>query len=157
MSSEVKTKKYEAIVNLIDQYLESGDFYNVTLISHILNLLKNEFEYIDWVGIYEKTPGKRSLFLSYYVGKIGCDLIKFENGVCGKCAATKQTQLCPDVSKVPYHIACSSSTKSEIVLPIISNKKLVAVLDVDSDKLNASDLIDQKYLEEICAKISLFL
>ena len=62
---ETKAEKYERIVNFINQYLESGDFYNTTLISHILNLLKNEFEYIDWAGIYEKTPRKKTLFLSY--------------------------------------------------------------------------------------------
>lgn len=154
---ETKAEKYERIVNFINQYLESGDFYNTTLISHILNLLKNEFEYVDWAGIYEKTPRKKTLFLSYYVGGLGCDIIKFENGVCGKCATTMETQLCPDVEKVPYHIACSDTTRSEIVLPIISNKNLLAVLDIDSDSLNAFDEIDKKYLEEICSKISLFL
>ena len=154
---ETKAEKYERIVKFIDQYLESGDFFNTTLISHTLNLLKSEFEYMDWVGIYEKTPKERTLFLSYYVGGLGCDLIRFERGVCGRCARTRKTQLCPDIPKVPYHIACSDSTKSEIVLPIISNKKLLAVLDLDSDSLNAFDEIDQKYLEEICSRLSLVL
>ena len=61
---ETKEGRYQRILNFIDQYLESGDFYNVTLISHTLNLIKNEFNYIDWAGIYEKTPKVKTLFLS---------------------------------------------------------------------------------------------
>lgn len=154
---ETKEEKYLRILNFVDQYLESGDFYNTTLISHTLNLIKNEFEYIDWVGIYEKTPKEKTLFLSYYVGGLGCDIIKFDRGVCGMCATTKKTQFCNDVSKVPYHIACSDTTQAEIVLPIVSNKKLLAVLDIDSDILNAFDEIDKKYLEEISTRLSLVL
>ena len=154
---ETKEGRYQRILNFIDQYLESGDFYNVTLISHTLNLIKNEFNYIDWAGIYEKTPKVKTLFLSNSVGELGCDIISFDKGVCGKCATTKETQFCNDVSKVPYHIACSDTTKSEIVVPIISNKKLLAVLDIDSDILNAFDEIDQKYLEEISTRLSLVL
>ena len=104
---------------------------------------------MDWVGFYEKDEEKDELYLSIYVGSEACEIIPTFKGVCGKCFVEGKTQLVEDVHLLPYHIACSSSTNSEIVVPVFRNKNCVAVLDIDSDKKSTFDDIDQKYLEEI--------
>jgi GAF domain-containing protein len=86
-----------------------------------------------------------------YQGGHGCLTIPFERGVCGKCAREAKTQIVPDVTKVPCHIACSNSTRSEIVVPVLDAAgRLRAVLDVDSDTPAAFDGIDAQHLEEVC-------
>lgn len=142
-----KIEQYEKIVNFVKN---NGNVKKETLYSEIVNLLYFTFPDMDWVGFYEKDLEKEELYLSFYVGELACEIIKTGNGVCGKCYRDKKTQLVSNVHNIPYHIACSSSTKSEIVVPIIDKENnCFAVLDIDSDKLNAFDEIDQKYLEQI--------
>jgi GAF domain-containing protein len=115
--------------------------------------LHNAFDYFDWTGFYRATE-PRVLKVGPYQGGHGCLVISFERGVCGKCAREGQTQLVPDVRELPHHIACSSSTLSEIVVPVFDREgNIRAVLDVDSDALGAFDSVDQRHLEAICKEL----
>ncbi|KAE9962080.1 hypothetical protein EG328_001017 [Venturia inaequalis] len=82
-------------------------------------------------------------------GHVACQLISFGKGVCGTAAEKKKTQLVRDVDQFPGHIACDGSSRSEIVVPIIQNEKVVAIIDVDCAELHGFDEVDQKYLEEL--------
>ena len=122
---------------------------NITAYAEVVNELKSHFPIMSWVGIYEKDPDSDYLYLSTYVGDLACERIDINKGVCGKCFREKATQLVDDVTKIPYHIACSSKTRSEIVVPLFDGKGCVAVLDIDSEEHSAFDEIDRQYLEEI--------
>ena len=114
-------------------------------------LLKEVFNPL-WVGFYEwKTD---ELVLGPFQGPIACTRIKSGKGVCGKSFEIAKTIVVPDVDKFPGHIFCSNSSKSEIVVPIIRNGEVLAVLDVDSYKLNHFDDVDQEYLEQLANLIS---
>lgn len=151
MEKEKKIETYSYILGFIKNSLGNR---KVTLYSEIVNLLFNNFEYMNWVGFYEKDEDKDELYLSIYVGNDACEIIPVTKGVCGKCFMEQKTQLVPNVHNLPYHIACSSSTNSEIVVPIFGNNKCIAVLDIDSDNFDAFDDIDNRYLEEIAKTIS---
>jgi len=108
------------------------------------------FPYYNWTGFY-RTVRTNHLQVGPYQGGHGCIDIPFSKGVCGAAARTKKTQLVLDVGTFPGHIACSSSTQSEIVVPIFAgDHSVVAVLDVDSDEPNSFDSVDQKHLERLC-------
>ena len=115
--------------------------------------LHHAFPYYHWTGFYRAVkPGL--LRVGPYQGGHGCLTIPFERGVCGAAARTRETQLVPDVHAFPGHIACSSSTLSEIVVPVETpSGKLLAVLDVDSDDPDAFDAMDQAYLEALCKRL----
>lgn len=142
-----KAEVYEALVPQIKALI---DFENdwIANTSNVAAALKQAFEFF-WVGFYfDKKEGE--LVLGPFQGPIACTRIKYERGVCGHSFTTKSTVLVPDVEQFPGHIACSSDSKSEIVLPLKNaNNEVIGVLDVDSDKLNDFDEIDQKYLEQI--------
>lgn len=106
-----------------------------------------------WTGFYEVDPGKPSeLVVGPYQGTLGCLRIPFGKGVCGAAAQQQLTQVVEDVNAFPGHIACDSSTNSEIVVPVFTPEgHLAAVLDVDSTEYGAFDDIDRAGLEAICA------
>jgi GAF domain-containing protein len=111
--------------------------------------LHHAFDYFDWTGFYRRT-GDAMLTVGPYQGTQGCLRIPFDNGICGACARTGDIQLVDDVSTRDDHIACSSSTISEIVVPIIgADGRLIAVLDVDSDQRAAFNDIDARGLAEL--------
>ena len=115
--------------------------------------LHHTFDPYDWTGFY-RVVGERQLMVGPYQGTHGCLHIDFDRGVCGAAARTQETQLVPDVEQFPDHIACSSSTRSEIVVPVLTpDNHLLAVLDVDSDALAAFDETDQEHLEALCAHL----
>lgn len=115
--------------------------------------LHHAFPYYDWTGFYRAVSDDH-LIVGPYQGTHGCLHIDVDRGVCGAAARTKETQLVPDVEAFPDHIACSSSTRSEIVVPVLTpDDRLLAVLDVDSDQLAAFDETDQKHLEAICQRL----
>ena len=143
---ESKIEIYERILYF---FKHSHNSKKITLYSELVNILFNKFTYMDWVGFYEKDDVKEELYLSIYVGSEACEIIPTSKGVCGKCFVEGKTQLENDVTSLPYHIACSSTTKSEIVIPVFDGNKCVAVLDIDSDEPSAFDETDKKYLEEI--------
>jgi L-methionine (R)-S-oxide reductase len=107
----------------------------------------------DWVGFYRVTePGL--LKIGPYQGGHGCLVIPFDRGVCGAAAREQRTQVVPDVEAFPGHIACSSSTRSEIVVPVLDGEgRLIAVLDIDSDRPAAFDEGDAAALEALMAEV----
>lgn len=109
-----------------------------------------------WTGFYVVDPAKGDeLVVGPYQGTLGCLRIPFGRGVCGAAAATRQTQLVPDVHAFPGHIACDSRSASEIVVPVIApDRRLLAVLDVDSTEPAAFDDVDQAGLEAICRLVA---
>ncbi len=112
--------------------------------------LHHEFEHFHWTGFY-RTVRPAHLQVGPYQGGHGCIDIPFDRGVCGAAALQRKTQLVPDVNAFPGHIACSSSTVSEIVVPVLTpSGEVIAVLDVDSDDADAFDTDDQAALEALC-------
>jgi len=144
---EPKEKKYIELINNIKS-LTDGEDDLISKMSTVSCEVFHAFEEFSWVGFYRKT-GKRTLKVGPYQGGHGCLVIDFDRGVCGKCAREERVQVENDVSKLPYHIACSSETRSEIVLPVIRNSELVAVFDIDSPVPGLFDGTDEKYLKEI--------
>jgi GAF domain-containing protein len=115
--------------------------------------LHHAFAFYDWTGFY-RVVGPRQLAIGPYQGTHGCLRIAFDRGVCGAAAREARTQLVPDVERFPDHIACSSSTRSEIVVPVVTpSGALLGVLDVDSDLLAAFTDVDRAGLEVLCADL----
>ncbi len=108
-----------------------------------------------WTGFYVVDPLKPfELVVGPYQGTLGCLRIPFGKGVCGTCAQQGETIMVADVHAFPGHIACDSRTRSEIVVPVFSaNGQLAAVLDIDSEQLDAFDAVDRSGLEAICARL----
>jgi L-methionine (R)-S-oxide reductase len=124
---------------------EIADFANVAAV------LKQVFGFF-WVGFYRVTE-PQVLTVGPYQGDLACWRIPFDQGVCGAAARTQKTIIVPDVDKFPGHIACSSRSRSEIVVPFVKDGETKFVLDVDSDRLADFDMIDQTHLERIVALI----
>ncbi len=114
--------------------------------------LKEAFQKISWVGFYFQKDAK--LFLGPFQGKTACTVISLGSGVCGTSAKNKETIIVEDVNNFVGHIACDSGSRSEIVIPIIQNDKVVGVLDLDSYNLSAFNQNDQNYLEQIAALLT---
>ena len=123
---------------------------DIALMATINSVLAHRFEAFFWTGFY-RVCGDR-LVVGPYIGTVGCLQIEFGSGVCGTAAQRRETLVVPDVSQFPGHIACDPNSKSEIVVPVFgSDGALVAVLDVDSDSLDAFDDDDRAGLERIVA------
>ncbi|MFA7272224.1 MAG: GAF domain-containing protein [Crocinitomicaceae bacterium] len=131
--------------------LVSGEPDLIANLSNTVAALRETFGFF-WVGFYLVKADE--LVLGPFQGPIACTRIALGKGVCGASWKEKTTFLVPDVDAFPGHIACSSASKSEIVVPILKNGTVVAVLDVDSDQLNDFDSVDQKYLEELALCVS---
>lgn len=151
--TDSKHARYAAVFARIKDLIE-GETDEIAIMATVVCELHHAFEYYDWTGFYRVTaPGL--LKVGPYQGGHGCLTIPFSRGVCGAAARTRRVQLVPDVTKVPYHIACSSTTRSEIVVPVVDAQGEVrAVLDVDSDQLAAFDETDAEWLERICRAIA---
>ena len=140
-------RSYEEVTKTIAA-LCSGEPDHIAKMATISCELYNNLEGFDWVGFYRVVePGL--LKIGPYQGGHGCLVISYDRGVCGACAREEKTQIVDDVDAFPGHIACSSSTRSEIVLPVFAGNQLIAVLDVDSDSPNNFDEADQQALEAI--------
>ena len=123
---------------------------DIALMSTINSVLANRFRHFFWTGFY-RVCGDR-LVVGPYIGTVGCLQIEFGRGVCGTAAKRQQTIVVADVHQFPGHIACDSRSKSEIVVPVFAaDHELIAVLDVDSDQLDAFDEEDARGLERIAA------
>jgi GAF domain-containing protein len=143
---------YEAALQRIDALLDGEDDW-IAAMATVACELHHAFPYFDWTGFYRAVRDDL-LVVGPYQGGHGCLRIAFDRGVCGAAARSKQTQLVPDVEQFPDHIACSSSTRSEIVVPVLTpDDELLAVLDVDSDDRAAFDATDQTYLEQLCQQL----
>ena len=140
-------KQYEELSIIIKGLLNKND-NRLSNLSNFTAALKQTFDKINWVGFYLFDGEK--LYLGPFQGKVACTQIELGKGVCGSAASSLKTIIVPDVNKFPGHIACDSDSKSEIVIPLIKNDKLLGVLDIDSASLNEFDETDKKYLEYIC-------
>lgn len=136
---------YERIISILD-----GEDDWVTAMATVTCELHNAFNHYHWTGFYRTTsPGM--LKIGPYQGGHGCLVIPFDKGICGAAARTGETQDVPDVHARPEHIACSSTTNSEIVVPVKNaNGEVVAVLDVDSDDHAAFSPKDIELTERVC-------
>jgi GAF domain-containing protein len=128
----------------------SGETNLVANLGNIAAALKEQFNWL-WVGFYWIIEDE--LVLGPFQGPVACTRIKKGRGVCGTSWEKEATIIVADVEKFPGHIACSSSSKSEIVLPVFKEGKILGVLDVDSSELAQFDEVDQLYLEKILAMI----
>jgi len=122
----------------------------IALMATINSVLSHRFDFYYWTGFY-RVCGDR-LVVGPYIGTVGCLQIDLGKGVCGTAATRRETVLVPDVNQFPGHIACDAASKSEIVVPVFDpDDTLIAVLDVDSDRLDAFDEEDRAGLEKIVA------
>lgn len=140
-----KQEQYEALLPQIKGLL-SGEPDLIANLANISAALHEQFGWL-WVGFY--IVKEDELVLGPFQGPVACTRIRKGKGVCGTSWEKATTLIVPDVEKFPGHIACSSKSKSEIVVPVIRNGKVIAVLDVDSEALNHFDATDQQYLEQI--------
>jgi len=146
-----KKELYKSVLPQIKSLIEDEN----DLIANLANIsavLKEAFHFF-WVGFY--LVKEDELVLGPFQGPLACTRIKIGKGVCGKAWLDKITYVVPDVELFPGHIACSSLSRSEIVVPLLtSDGKVWGVLDVDSESINTFDLIDKTDLEELCSIIS---
>ncbi len=145
-----KEEQYKILLPQINALTE-GEHDLTANLANISAALKEQFGWL-WVGFY--LVKKDELVLGPFQGPVACTRIKKGRGVCGTAWANAETLIVDDVEKFPGHIACSSMSRSEIVVPIIMNNEVVAVLDADSELPAHFDETDKKYLEEIVAGIS---
>lgn len=137
---------YESLVPQIEALVQGEDDF-VANLANIAAALKQTFDFF-WVGFYLRKNNQ--LVLGPFQGPIACTRIDFNKGVCGHAYTTQQTVLVPDVDAFPGHIACSSASRSEIVLPAFDvNQEVFLVLDVDSDQLDDFHEEDRQGLEQI--------
>ena len=146
-----KAEQYQSLIPQIKGLLEGEDDL-VANMANVVAALKEQFGWF-WVGFY--VVKNNELVLAPFQGPVACTRIKKGRGVCGTSWAEAKTLIVPDVEKFPGHIACSSLSKSEIVIPLLKNGEVIGVLDVDSEELDQFDEIDKKYLEEIIQSIPL--
>ena len=145
-----KEEQYESLLPQIKALLE-GEPDLVANLANVAGALKEQFNWL-WVGFY--LVKNDELVLGPFQGPVACTRIRKGKGVCGTSWAKAQTLIVPDVERFPGHIACSSLSRSEIVVPIIRNNKVIGVLDVDSIEPDQYDNIDQDYLEQITELIN---
>lgn len=144
-----KTEQYKSLLPQIKALIE-GETDLIANLANIAGALKEQFGWF-WVGFY--LVKEEQLVLGPFQGPVACTRINKGRGVCGTSWAKAETLIVPDVEKFPGHIACSSLSRSEIVVPMLRNGQVWGVLDVDSDALSTFDEVDRKFLESIVQNI----
>ncbi len=150
-SNSTTDEKYKILIQQLSSLVLKED----NLISNLANVtaaFKQTFDKISWVGFY-LYDGKK-LYLGPFQGKVACTNIEIGKGVCGQAAKLRKTIIVPDVHQFPGHIFCNVDSKSEIVIPLIKENKLLGVLDLDSTEYNSFNEEDKIYLEKICRFLS---
>jgi L-methionine (R)-S-oxide reductase len=147
-----RQEAYDQAIRRIGDLI-AGEDDVIAVMATVVCELHQRFEYFDWTGFYRVVaPGL--LKIGPYQGAHGCLAIPFERGVCGAAARLGETQVVSDVRAFSGHIACSASTRSEIVVPVFAPAgRPIAVLDVDSDQLGAFDEVDRVNLEKVCQMV----
>ncbi len=145
-TSATKAEKYQSLIPQI-QGLLMGEKNQVANMANIAAALKEGMDFF-WVGFY-LVDSADELVLGPFQGPVACTRIKKGKGVCGTSWEKEETIIVSDVDKFPGHIACSSASRSEIVLPVLKDDQVVAILDVDSDQLDAFDEEDAQFLSQI--------
>jgi len=149
---QARLERYLEVRASIQELLKDESDW-IAALATIVAELHNAFSHYDWTGFY-RVIAPEQLAIGPYQGGHGCLRIAFSRGICGAAARTKTTQLVPDVHQRPEHIACASTTQSEIVVPVLSpDHRVLAVLDIDSNQLSAFDELDQQHLELICRQL----
>jgi L-methionine (R)-S-oxide reductase len=149
IATGTKEEQYQTLLPQITALVE-GEADLIANLANIAAALKEQFGWL-WVGFY--LVKNDELVLGPFQGPVACTRIKMGRGVCGASWEQQKTLIVPDVEKFPGHIACSSLSRSEIVIPLFSAGKVVGVLDVDSKELNEFDETDRTWLEQIIALI----
>jgi len=150
---EEKAKRYELVLKQV-QALAAAETDAVARMANVAALLHEEFHFW-WTGFYRVLPSEKDgqgevLVLGPFQGPVACMRIGFGRGVCGTAWAERRTVVVPDVEQFPGHIACSSASKSEIVVPVFGESgEVKAVLDIDSERLATFDAVDAEWLEKI--------
>ena len=145
-----KAEQYESLLPQVKGLLD-GETDLVANLANVVAALKEQFGWL-WIGFYLVKPSSQDedeLVLGPFQGPVACTRIKKGRGVCGTSWAEAKTLIVPDVEQFPGHIACSSLSKSEILVPVIKNNMVVAVLDADSSDYGEFNETDQQYLEQI--------
>ena len=145
ITTGTKEEQYAALLPQIKGLLE-GESDEVANMANIAAAIFEQFKHL-WVGFYRVVGDE--LVLGPFQGPVACTRIRKGRGVCGAAWAQGKTLIVPDVEKFPGHIACSSRSRSEIVVPVYRNNETIAVLDVDSEALDAFDEVDQVWLERV--------
>lgn len=145
ISQGSKEDKYRELLPQVKALLEAESDI-VANMANVAAVIKETFDFL-WAGFY-RVKGKQ-LVLGPFQGPLACTRIEFGHGVCGYAWDKEEIIIVPDVEKFPGHIACSSKSKSEIVIPIVKNGTVVGVLDIDSDQLDSFDETDAEWLEKI--------
>lgn len=147
-----KEEKYQSLLPQIKSLVE-GEPNLAANLGQICAALKYSIDNILWVGFYFVDGNE--LVLQQFQGPVACSRIKIPQGVCGACVQRAETIIVPDVDKFPGHIACSSLSKSEIVVPVFGKSgNVIAVLDIDSDEYNMFGETDKLYLEQVSGLVS---
>lgn len=145
-----KEERYKTILPLIRGLIE-GEDDSISLLANVAAALNESFGWF-WIGFYMVKDNQ--LHLGPFQGPVACTRIAKGKGVCGTAWAQAETQVVPNVELFPGHIACSSQSRSEIVVPIIKEKNVIGVLDIDNRELSTFDETDRKYLELLCKDIA---
>ncbi|PRT53262.1 Free methionine-R-sulfoxide reductase [Wickerhamiella sorbophila] len=147
-----KVESYEMLVMSLEGLLVENWVSNLantaSLLWHHFHSQPSPQKDVNWAGFYT-TATANQLALGPFMGKVACQTIDFGRGVCGAAAATGKTQIVQNVHSHPDHIACDGDTKSEIVVPIINEGRIVGVIDIDCTELNGFDQVDAEWLEKI--------
>lgn len=146
-----KADKYTTIFQTIQAIVE-GESDIIANMANMSALLHEEFGFW-WTGFYRVEQESDQLVLGPFQGPVACTRIQFGKGVCGTAWERAETVIVPDVHQFPGHIACSSASNSEIVVPVFLGKKVIAVLDIDSTEFNTFDQTDKEWLEKIVTLI----
>lgn len=150
VSEGTKEEKYALLYSQIEALLE-GETDTIACMANVAAMIQETFHFW-WTGFYRVVDNE--LLLGPFQGPLACMHIKYGKGVCGTAWKEQRTQVVPDVEQFPGHIACSSASKSEIVVPVFNKEGAVkAVLDIDSEKLATFDEVDRLWLERICRLI----
>ena len=142
-----KCNKYSVLYEQIKS-LTDGEDDPIANMANISSMIHQTFGFW-WTGFYRVSGSE--LVLGPFQGPLACSRIPFGRGVCGTAWKEAATVIVPDVDAFPGHIACSSASRSEIVVPVFDDEKVIAVLDIDSAELNTFDSVDKEWLEKICA------
>ena len=145
IQGDTKQERYKALLPQIEAVVK-GESDLIAKMANVASMLHETFNFW-WTGFYRVVG--RNLVLGPFQGPMACTRIQRGRGVCGTAWEKEETQIVPDVEKFPGHIACSSASRSEIVVPVWHNKKVIAVLDIDSTRLATFDETDRFYLEQI--------
>ena len=145
ISEGSKRERYETLLPQMASLIK-GEPDLIAAMANMAAAITQTFHFF-WVGFYRVIEDK--LVLGPFQGPIACTRIAYGKGVCGSAWKEQRTLVVPDVDAFPGHIACSSASRSEIVVPVMKEGRVIGVLDIDSDLLNSFDEVDQHYLEQI--------